>query len=83
MPIEEADPVLLDDPEYGTALDGGKALDKAKQALRDVLVPMVVAASTGWTCRLLRRAEAIGVPGDRHASYVVTSRLAGQETEAP
>jgi hypothetical protein len=37
VPIEEADAVVLNDREYGTALDCGTALDRVKQALRDVL----------------------------------------------
>jgi len=37
VPLEEADAVLFDDPEYGTALDCGKALDQAKRALHDAL----------------------------------------------
>ena len=37
VPIEEADAVLLDDPEYGTALDCGKVLDQVEHALQDAL----------------------------------------------
>ena len=36
-PIEEADAIVLRDPEYGAALDCGTALDQAKQALQDAL----------------------------------------------
>jgi hypothetical protein len=37
VPIEEADKVLLDDPEYVAALGLGRAIDQAKSVLQGVL----------------------------------------------
>ena len=42
-PIEEADAVILSDPEYGAALDCGTALDRAKQALQQALASFIQA----------------------------------------